>query len=141
MNFKDIHIGSLVSQRVLECGIDVSRLCKYFNDTEEYISKMYTYKSMDSEILLKWCRILEYDFFRVYSQNLILYSPPSAIIAGSKSENLSQMPQFRKSIYTKEVINFILEMIENGEKTKNQIITEYNIPKTTLYKWIEKHRK
>lgn len=51
------------------------------------------------------------------------------------------MPHFRKNIYTKEVINFMLEMIETGKKTKSQVISEYNIPKTTLYKWIEKNKK
>lgn len=51
------------------------------------------------------------------------------------------MHYFRKNIYTREVIDFILEMVEKREKTKKQIIEEYNIPKTTLYKWIEKNRK
>lgn len=49
------------------------------------------------------------------------------------------MPQFRKNIYTKEIIYFILEIIQTGEKTKKQVIEDYNIPKTTLYKWIEKY--
>ncbi|GAA5082569.1 hypothetical protein GCM10023210_00010 [Chryseobacterium ginsengisoli] len=139
MNFKDINIGLMLHKRALECEIEMSRLCKFFGCSEQDILDMYTVKSLDCEILLKWSRILEYDFFRIYTQNLILYSPPSAIITNDKES--SQMPYFRKNIYTKEVINFILELIESGEKTKNQIIEEYNIPKTTLYKWIEKNRK
>ncbi|WP_317127297.1 MULTISPECIES: helix-turn-helix domain-containing protein [Chryseobacterium] len=102
---------------------------------------MYNSKSLDSGILLKWSKILEYDFFRFYSQYLILYSPVSAETKIKKDNESSQMPQFRKNIYTKEVINFMLELLEKGEKTKSQIITEYNIPKTTLYKWIEKNKK
>lgn len=52
----------------------------------------------------------------------------------------SGLPTFRKNIYTKEVIDFILELIETGEKTKAQVIQEYNIPKSTLHKWIYKYK-
>lgn len=139
MNFKDINIGLMINQRVLECDIQTSRLCNFFDCSTQDILNMYNSKSLDCEILLKWCKILEYDFFRLYSQNLLLYAPVSA--DHKKNKENSQMPYFRKNIYTKEVINFILEMLEKEEKTKNQIIKEYNIPKTTLYKWIEKNRK
>lgn len=131
----------MVQKRAMECEIETTRLCKFLNCSEEDILNMYKAKSLDSEVLLRWSRILEYDFFRIYTQNLILYAPPSAIPEHIKEKNESQMPRFRKNIYTKEVINFILELIESGEKTKNQVIAEYNIPKTTLYKWIEKNRK
>ena len=60
-----------------------------------------------------------------------------------KAENTKKqkpvLPRFRKNIYTKEVIDFILEQIQNKEMTKVQIIERYNIPKTTLYKWISKY--
>ena len=54
-------------------------------------------------------------------------------------ENKTSAPQFRKNIYTKEVIDFILEQISTEEMTKNQVIERYRIPKTTLYKWISKY--
>ncbi|WP_228423702.1 helix-turn-helix domain-containing protein [Chryseobacterium carnipullorum] len=129
----------MVSKRVLECDVDITQLCKFFKCSSEDILAMYNSKSLDSEILLKWSKILEYDFFRFYSQNLILYSPASA--DNKKNKENSKMHHFRKNIYTREVIDFMLEMVEKREKTKKQIIEEYNIPKTTLYKWIEKNRK
>ncbi|MBL1220619.1 helix-turn-helix domain-containing protein [Chryseobacterium sp. L7] len=141
MNFKDINIGPMISKRALECNIDLSRLCNFFNCSSQDILNMYDAKSLDCEILLKWCKILEYDFFRFYSQNLILYSPVSADHKAKKAKEHSEMPYFRKNIYTREVIDFMLEMLEKGEKTKRQIIEEYNIPKTTLHKWIVKNRK
>ncbi|WP_228377069.1 helix-turn-helix domain-containing protein [Chryseobacterium sp. FH2] len=131
----------MINKRAQEYEIEMHRLCKFFNCTEKDISNMYNSKSLDTEILLKWSRILEYDFFRFYSQNLIFYSPASSGIRSKKNKDNSQMPHFRKNIYTKEVINFMLEMLEKGEKTKSQIVSEYNIPKTTLYKWIEKNKK
>ena len=94
-------------------------------------------KSLDSEIILKWSKLLEYDFFRLYSQHLILYSPKSG--TNSNKENKVGLPQFRKNIYTKEVIDFILDQLNSGEYSKKEIIDRYKIPKTTLYKWISKY--
>jgi len=99
---------------------------------------MYQTKSLSIDIVLRWSKLLEYDFFRIYTQHLILYAPPTG---RSKERIKSSLPKFRKNIYTKEVIEFILELLEKEEKTKVEILQEYNIPKTTLYKWIDKYRK
>lgn len=139
MNFKDIHIGFSINQRVLECGIELSHICNFLQSTEDEISQMYLSKSLDTEILLRWSKLLRYDFFRIYAQHLILYCPPSSFEEIDKNNKTS--PKFRKNIYTKEIIDFILELIETGSKTKLQVINEYRIPKTTLYKWIKKYNQ
>lgn len=139
MNFKEIHIGTLINQAVTESGIEISRICNFLNCSEEEIQKMYQTKSLDTEILLKWSKLLEYDFFRIYTQHLILYAPPSSKEEESKKKKTS-LPQFRKNIYTKEIIEFILEQIDTGNMTKNEIMERYRIPKTTLYKWISKYK-
>ena len=79
-------------------------------------------------------------FFRIYTQHLILYAPLSAVDEKTKVKKKSSLPQFRKNIYTKEIIDFILEQIETKQKTIKQVIEEYKIPKTTLYKWISKYK-
>lgn len=138
MNFKDIHIGQMIEKRVAESGIEMSRICNFLKCTETEIEEMYQKKSLDTEILLKWSKLLEYDFFRIYSHHLILYAPPA--VGKEKGNKKSTLPRFRKNIYTKEVIDFIIEQIETGEMTKNEVMARYNIPKTTLYKWISKHK-
>ncbi|WBV54115.1 transposase [Chryseobacterium gambrini] len=140
MNFKDIHIGNLIAKRSAESKIEVIRICNFLGCSEEEIQEMYQSKSLGAEIILKWSKLLEYDFFRLYSQHLILYAPPCRENKIVKPER-TKLPQFRKNIYTKEIIEFILELIQNGEKTKHQVIEEYKIPKTTLYKWIIKYKK
>ncbi|QIG89339.1 helix-turn-helix domain-containing protein [Chryseobacterium sp. POL2] len=141
MIFKDIHIGQMMKTKVTESGIEISRICNFLKCSEEHISEMYESKSLDTELLLKWSKLLDYDFFRVYTQHLILYAPPSARTENDKIKSKkSALPQFRKNIYTKEIIDFILERMENGEMTKNQVIEQYGIPKTTLYKWIDKYK-
>ncbi|HUH35542.1 MAG TPA: hypothetical protein VL022_06910 [Moheibacter sp.] len=141
MNFKEIHIGKMIEMRIAECGIEMSRICKFLKTDEEGIEEMLQSKSMDAKILLRWCKLLEYDFFRIYSQHLIMFSPPSAADKKIKEPETSSLPQFRKNIYTQEIIDFILEQINGQSMTKKQVMEEYGIPKTTLYKWIKKYPK
>ncbi|MGE8555840.1 MAG: transposase [Chryseobacterium jejuense] len=136
-NVKDIHIGALVDQRVQEQEIDINRICKFFKATENEIVKMYSMKSLDAEVLLKWSKLLEYDFFRLYSSHLILFAPVASL---NKKKVKSKLPQFRKSLYTKEIIDYILELIESKQKTTLEIIDQYRIPKTTLHKWLSKYK-
>ena len=138
MNFKEIHIGNLIAQKVRESGIEMSRICNFIKSSEVEVLKMYHSQSLEAELLLRWSKLLEYDFFRVYSHHLILYSPPSTKSTVTRS---SSLPIFRKNIYTKEIIEFILEEIDEGKMTKNEVIDKYRIPKTTLYKWIEKYKR
>ena len=138
MNFKNIHIGTLINQAVTESGIEMSRICNFMKCEEEEVKQIYLQENLSTDILLKWSKLLEYDFFRIYSQHLILYAPVSADNENTKTQK-TNLPQFRKNIYTKEIIDFILEQISSGEMTKTQVMEKYKIPKTTLYKWISKY--
>ncbi|WP_326982417.1 transposase [Chryseobacterium sp. MYb264] len=138
-SFKDINIGTLIEQRVTEYEIEISRICNFFSCSEDKIKEMYRSHTIETELLLKWSKLLEYDFFRIYSQHLILFSPQSNFYTCQK-EKTSSLPQFRKNIYTKEVIEFIVELINSGEKNMNEVIERYGIPKTTLHRWTVKYR-
>lgn len=141
MNFKDIHIGQIIKTRVDETDIDSERISKFMKCTEDEVAEMYTQSNLPTDIVLKWSKLLEYDFFRIYSHHLILFSPQREAIYSVKNSNVSELPKFRKNIYTKEIIDFLLDLIKTGEKTKSEVIKDYRIPKTTLYKWIEKYKK
>lgn len=137
-NFKEIHIGKVLQIRVEELNISEERIAHFINCEKKNIGKFYESESIDTKILLRWSKLLKYDFFRFYSQHLILYAPSESTSSAGKTTKLS-LPEFRKNIYTKEMIDFILEMINTGKKTKIQVVEEYRIPKTTLYKWIKKY--
>lgn len=142
MDFKKIHMGSLIKQKMIEKGIEISSICTIIGCTEEEVHEVFTSKSLDTEKMLLLSQYLEYDFFRIYTHHLILFAPKQKDDGGSISvKNKMKSPQFVKSIYTKEVIDFVLEQIECGDMSKHQIIEEYHIPKTTLYRWIEKYKK
>ena len=124
---------------VTESGIAMSRICNFMKCEEEEVKQIYLQENLSTDILLKWSKLLEYDFFRIYSQHLILYAPVSADNENTKTQK-TNLPQFRKNIYTKEIIDFILEQVSSGEMTKTQVMEKYKIPKTTLYKWISKYK-
>ncbi|RQO39194.1 transposase [Chryseobacterium sp. KBW03] len=136
MNIKNIHIGSLIRSKVEEYQIPIERISKFLDRTEDDIEKMYHEQSIDTDVLLKWSKLLKFDFFRFYTGHLILYAPQSRM--DNKDGQKKSTMVFRKNIYTQEVKDFILEKIENGVMTTNEVVLRYNIPKTTLYKWMKK---
>lgn len=139
IDLKNIHIGQLIEKRVLENKIELSRICSFLNCSEKEIDQMYASRGIDSAMLLRWSKLLRYDFFRIYSQHIMLFSSNHKYEKDVSKE--TSLPQFRKNIYTKEIIDFILNSLKTGEKTKQQIIDDYKIPKTTLYKWINKYNQ
>ncbi|AZA85246.1 transposase [Chryseobacterium lactis] len=143
-NFKKIHLGSLIKTRVHETGTEIQRICNFVECDEDDLEKFFESETIDTGVLLRFSKLLKYDFFRFYSQHLILFAPAGSNHNPSfeKVRNESPtLPQFRKNIYNREIIIFILELIDSGEKTKQQIMDDYKIPKTTLYKWISKYKK
>lgn len=139
IDFKNIHIGEMIEKRVQETNIDLNRICSFLKCTENEIQQMYTSKSIDSYTLLRCSKLLKYDFFRIYSQHILLFTSSSR--KEKNTNEKSSFPEFRKNIYTKEIINFILETVNSGKMTKKEVINTYKIPKTTLYKWINKYNK
>jgi len=135
IDFKNIHIGQMIEKGVNETNIDMNRICSFLKCTESEVQQMYASESINSYTLLRWSKLLEYDFFRVYSQHILLFTSKKE----KNTHEKSSLPEFRKNIYTKEIINFILETINSGRMTKQDVISTYKIPKTTLYKWINKY--
>ncbi|HCN48699.1 MAG TPA: transposase [Chryseobacterium sp.] len=136
MLYKEIHIGKFIKERVEENEISMERICKFLGTDETSIEKMYNNGSMDADLLLRWSKLLEYDFFRLYSSHLILYAPPSA--ANKNQQKSDKIPYFRKNIYTQEIKDFIMKRILSGEMTQSDVIKEYSIPKSTLHRWLQK---
>ncbi|GAB0155836.1 hypothetical protein CHRYSEOSP005_10980 [Chryseobacterium sp. Alg-005] len=139
MLYKNIHIGQFIKERVAEKEITAERICNFLNKDEDFIEQVYDSKSIDTDLLLRWSKLLEYDFFRLYSSHLILYAPPAAVNK-SDSPKSDKIPYFRKNIYTQEIKDFIINKILSGEMTHREIIEEYSIPKSTLHRWLQKIR-
>lgn len=113
--FKNIHIGSCIELRVNELNIPIERVCSFLNTDKQGIQNVYSSSSLDTELLLRWSKLLKYDFFRLYSQHLILYAPIAA--DSDKESEKTELPRFRKNVYTQEVIDFIMEQLNTNQMT------------------------
>jgi len=136
MNLKQIHIGSLVKAKAEELRMSSERIMNYLQCTENEIEEMYLKESMETRKLLRWSKLLHFDFFRVYTGHLILYAPSSRLPNRIKVQDTTLT--FRKSVYTEEVKTFILDKITKGEMTEKEIMIKYKIPKTTIFRWVKK---
>jgi len=139
MLYKVIHIGEAIKEVVDQREIAMERICNFLKKDEDFVQNVYKSKSIDTDILLRWAKLLEYDFFRLYTSHLILYSPPSAV--KKTTQQTDKVPQFRKNIYTQEIKDFILKKIDSGEMSQTDVINEYAIPKSTLHRWIQKKKQ
>ncbi|GAA4161143.1 hypothetical protein GCM10022217_26360 [Chryseobacterium ginsenosidimutans] len=79
------------------------------------------WESLEMKVLLRYCKLLKYMLCQRVERVAIIYKT-----------NLN--------IYTNELMDFILELINDEKKIKAQMINEYRIPKTILYKWIKKYK-
>lgn len=139
IDFKEIHIGNYIKEQMEQKEISIERACNFFKTGEKEVVRMYGNKSIDTDSLLKWCKLLEYDFFRIYVTHLLLYDGISHTKNNKKIRESGEKIIFRKNIYTKEIKEFLVGLVASDQKTVSQITDEYNIPRTTLYKWLRKH--
>ena len=65
-----MHIGQLIKQQMDEQGKTVSWLARELAYCRTNIYKIYDKKSIDTDLLLRICALLNYDFFSIYSQEL-----------------------------------------------------------------------
>lgn len=141
MNYKKIDIGKHIEKVAELRGVSLLRACKFFKCNKGDILDMYTKHSLDCELLLKWSKLLDYNFFMFYHTHLQFYKP-SAVSANLKGVQLTENDKsyvFRKNLYSVDVVNWLMNKLDNGELTPKEIMLKYNIPRTTLYRWIRRH--
>lgn len=141
--YKKIHIGKLIGQRMTEMGINTEKMAGKLGIETDSFDKILESEEIPVGQMMKISKILEYDFFRLYSMHILLYAPPRmGLNPGRCNKGITpdtHLPGFRKNAYTIEIIKFILDKIKTGEMTVPEIITKYNIPKTTIYRWKHKY--
>lgn len=136
MNLKNIHIGQIIQAKVNEQVVKTERLTKYFDCNENEINQMYQSETMDTGLLLGWSKLLKIDFFRYFVAHLGMYHAINVNSGNKKTER--PVGEFRKNVYTKEIIDFVLLQVKESKMTLTEIRKKYNIPKTTIYRWINK---
>ena len=61
-----IHIGQLIKEKVTEKRLSQEALGKMINTTKQNVGNIYKRRSIDTQLLLKLCNVLEFDFFEAF---------------------------------------------------------------------------
>jgi hypothetical protein len=66
---EEIHIGQQIKQVFETKGISVTEFARRINKSRENMYSIFSRKTIDSGLLLAISRVLEFDFFKLYSKN------------------------------------------------------------------------
>lgn len=71
MNEDDkVHIGKLIQSRLKEDGRSATWLAQKLHYSRNNVYKIFEKQSIDTELLLHICIVLNFDFFTYYSQSV-----------------------------------------------------------------------
>jgi len=70
MENREIHIGHLIQQKLQEQGRSITWLAKQLNYSRANMYQIFNKKWIDTDLLLKICKTINYDFFKHYSSIL-----------------------------------------------------------------------
>jgi plasmid maintenance system antidote protein VapI len=73
----EIHVGKLIKNRLQETGMTKSEFARRINKTSQNVYDIFERKTIDTGLLLKISKILDFNFFERYS--LTLNSNPSLL--------------------------------------------------------------
>lgn len=63
-------IGQLIKTRLMERGMTVSHLARLLSCERSNLYRLFEKDSIDTRLLLRISRALDYDFFQLYSKEL-----------------------------------------------------------------------
>lgn len=91
MTTSEIHIGSIIEQRVRSGGHSITWLAGCLCCERTNIYSIFRRDSIDSDLLLRISQALNFDFFAVYSEHLRKITHPAVLIQMPRSEDLEAM--------------------------------------------------
>jgi hypothetical protein len=138
---RNISIGDVIKDVMKRKNLNEEDIKIRFKCSTRTFNKMLESKSLDTMLLLKWSKLLRYDFFRLYSSHLMLHHGISNTITKKVNHVELEGIHIRKNVYTKELIQFLVNKVRSNEMNSGQVIAKYGIPKTTFYKWLQKYPK
>jgi hypothetical protein len=125
-----IHIGETIKKVVDHKNVPANVICRHFDISNSELNEIYDTPNMDVNELLAWSIFLKYNFFAIYQS---YYQTHHSRINPSTSER----HVFVKNYYSPEMINYLIKLSINHMSCK-EIQNKYNIPKTTLNRWVRK---
>ena len=110
-----IHIGAQIEQRAIELRMGPTELSKLISTSKQNVYGIFKRKSIDSDLLLRMCIILDYDFFQLYT-NL-----KRTLKSDIKIENTfqSRMPKVSSQV---DMLQKDLEVLKKENALKDRMI-------------------
>ena len=68
MKKNEVHIGNLIQQKMKESSFTVTEFAKRINKTRENAYNIFKRQSIDTELLSKISKVLNYDFFKHFKE-------------------------------------------------------------------------
>ena len=65
---EDFHIGKIIKAELTRQGRSITWLAEQLNYSRQYVYKLFRRKWIYTDLLLKICDILDYDFFKCFSE-------------------------------------------------------------------------
>ena len=92
-----IHIGEKIKQRAKELRMGPTELGELISTSKQNIYGIYKRKSLDSEMLRKLSKVLDFDFFQYYHTeiNSVVAEPNASY--GKKNKQVVSMEEFQKT--------------------------------------------
>ncbi len=117
-----LHIGKLIGKKIKEIGMSKSELSRRISVTPQSTHYILAKNSIDTDLLLKISRALDYDFFQHYLGLNPQGRGNETLINISSTELKVQIAEIRKEINTLELHNGYLREIVNllGPTRQNQ---------------------
>lgn len=103
-----IHIGEKIKERAKELRIGPTELAKIVSTSKQNIYGIFKRESIDSSLLQKFCKALNYDFFSFYANPKL---PPNTDTQSKKSKPYPSQE-------TDSINNQLMELKEKYELLK-----------------------
>ena len=112
MEKQDIHIGSMIKDKMKEMHISPTEFAKRLGYSLPGATNILTRKMMQTDVLLKVCKVLGYDFFKHYTD-----CPPIAIggitydaLEKELTERQKEIGDLKKELeYLKKIVELYAE--------------------------------
>lgn len=115
MEKENIHIGTLIKERMKELHISPTELAKRLGYSLPGTTSIFERKTMQTDVLLMVCKALDYDFFKHYAS----YDMPQDEKAGGDAEMKKELAEREKEIAElKKELEYLKKIVRLYEEKK-----------------------
>lgn len=112
----EIHIGKVIKEKVNESQLSVIKFAFIINTTRENVYGIFKRKSIDTELLIKISKALNYNFFETIFEAMNSELNSNNKISNNANQNVNSGNEFeyikRENVLLKDVIRLLKDKYE-----------------------------